>query len=195
MLFALNNKHFKSCSPDNKKIRSKTDLMLYLVKNQSDLDPNDFDFSVRGRANTPLKRPSQRAPRPKRPKKEPSKLVTQSAPKPKPTKVKKTSKASSAVNASNSQSQNQASSSGPKLIVKFNFPIARLKRTASMKSKKTNKKKVARQDSQTSQTSEHSHHSHSSATNVIQPFEYHEELSNGEARLTNGLDFDENDII
>ena len=168
--------------------------MLYLVKNNLDLDPNSFDFSVRGRANTPVKRSSnmQSQARPKRSKKEPSKLMTISVPK--PVKTKKKSKVSKGQANDAANTQPQTSSSGPKLIVKFNFPIARLKRTPSMKTKKANKKKVVRQESQTSQISEThdsqtSDNSHTSA--AILPFECHEELSNGEARLTNGLDFDD----
>lgn len=211
MLFSHYIRHslFLFCSPDKKKIRSKTDLMLYLARNDLDLDPDEFDFTVRGRHNTPVKRPPTSKPRTSSPKK-PRVTV------PKPLKVEKlkidkikmvtikqapsrqTSNTanSRSVNSSKTASDAQShSSSGPKLIVKFNFPIPQMKRRKSMNSKKSDSKKskkkktapvapapLSRQDSQTSQSSQ---------TNVIETFEDHEVLPNGEARLHNGLDIDD----
>ncbi|XP_067931910.1 methyl-CpG-binding protein 2-like [Watersipora subatra] len=178
-------------SPDGKKIRSKTDLMLYLVKNNLDLDPNSIDFSVRGRANIPAKRPSKpRPPRSKKPKLEKSKLATDVGTKArKPTKTRKPNK--SVTNGSSSSQAIGPHNSASKLVVKFNFPIARIKRSASLKIKR-NRRKISRQDSQTSQMSEtrESQTSDNSYTSGHPAqFECQEELSNGEARLTNGFDF------
>lgn len=173
-------------SPDKKKIRSKTDLMLYLARNELDLDPDEFDFTVRGRHNTPVKRPPASKPKtssPKKPKVVTSKpLKAPKVVKPKSTKLPAAGSSRPATHSSNTTDSQSHSSSGPKLIVKFNFPVARLKRTNSMKSKKFAKKKPAapsRQDSQSSQTSAH------------ETYEVHEELPNGEARLTNGLNVDD----
>lgn len=155
--------------------------MLYLARNELNLDPNEFDFSVRGRANTPLKRPSNTSkPKPKRIRirsKAPSASV------PKTVKIKPVLKpVNGHVPEPDSITNHSSSSSGPKLIVKFNFPIARLKRSPSMKAKKVKTLKLTGEDSQTPI---------SSHVSVHENFEFHEELSNGEARLTNGLEMDD----
>lgn len=141
-------------SPDKKKIRSKTDLIIYLHKNNLDLDPNDFDFTVRGRNNSIIKK----TPTPK--KKPPSalsvsKLATSASPFSNLTKALKSSSSQSnsqksvpPLNKDNPSDGVTTTSSGPKLIVKFEFPVKRLKRSLSMKSKKKKKKTVSRQSSQ-----------------------------------------------
>lgn len=152
--------------------------MLYLAKSKLELNVNDFDFSVRGRANTPPKRPSQqKTSKPKKP------LTTPKQTTIKVPKAKVNSKSKSNLNQATSQIQKDPTSTGPKLVVKFNFPVARLKRSPSLKTKKTKhatKEGLSRQDSQTSQ-----------ASLPVAAFECHEELSNGETRLTNGLDIED----
>lgn len=137
-----------SCSPDRKKIRSKTDLIVYLARNNLDLDPNQFDFSVRGKHNISVKKPTLS------PKKKPSiKPIVQHESKNMGNGSVKISVKTGANGNSSTSPGNAAAginSNKPKLIVKFSFPVARLKRSASMKSRK---RKIARQKSQSSQSS------------------------------------------
>jgi len=162
------------CSPDGKKFRSKTDLLLHIRKGDLDLNIEDFDFTVRGRGNTPAKKTGQKSKDCSKPK--PPKIVI---PKVKSTKAKKPKVAKRIRNQTNNLSSPQSQTPASKLIVKFNF-----RRPTPRQNRKTNltKLKASRQDSQTSQESELS---------VNNTFEYHEELSNGETRLTNGLDMEE----
>lgn len=147
-----------SFSPDRKKIRSKTDLIVYLARNNLDLDPNQFDFSVRGRHNMPAKKPSSQ-------KNKSVKLKSQLDSKENignggmklvlNTGMQTNNPGNNSVAApggnSNAGNTNGNLSNKPKLVVKFSFPVPRLKRSASMKSKKK-RKVIVRQKSHSSQS-------------------------------------------
>ncbi|XP_013386004.1 serine/arginine repetitive matrix protein 1 [Lingula anatina] len=108
-------------SPEGRKFRSKTELQAYLDRNKIDLDSNEFDFTVRGKHNTPQKvtgSKDKKAPKSPSVKKVKTKLVKRLEMKP-----KKESKINIPKKACNKQKPVYQ-----KLVVKMNFRLPKQRR-------------------------------------------------------------------
>jgi len=147
-----------------------------------DLDPNDFDFSVRGRHNMPPKAP-------------PSSKSLLKAARRKLSNNNSTTKMVGNVpgvtkTADLKPKEATSHSSGQKLIVKFNFPVPRLKRSHSQKLKKVKRRRSTVVDSSDEEEINEVADSNSQSHSISEHAPTHSE---SDCQLTNGHHYDQDD--